>query len=344
MNNPNLQPIPELKTLSILLTYQCTAQCENCGTLSNPNNKTRLSLEEVYSAIEQAAELNYKLVVFTGGEATLNKKELILGIKKACEFNLPVRLVTNAHWAKSINSARKMVLELQNAGLVEINFSTGDQHTRFVPIDNVLNASLAAVERNIPVTIMVEIFKNRTISKSVVEEHPTFKYIINNYPYAIINIIESPWMPISSIPFYEYPEGITRNKENLSLSNGCDSVLSTTTLLADGTIAACCGIGMRRIPELQLGKIEDTKINDADKNAESDFLKKWIKIDGPEKILAWAAEHNPEIKWENMYSHQCQACFRLYKDPKVRRVIAQYHQEKFADVLFSEWLIHYYIK
>ncbi|MCQ6274661.1 radical SAM protein [Bacillus sp. V3B] len=342
MENFNLQPIPEMKTLSILLTYQCTAQCENCGTLSSPHIKTRLSLDEVHSVIEQAAELDYRLIVFTGGEATLNKRALIAGIKKAVELNLPVRLVTNAHWGKTIDLARKMISELQDAGLSEINFSTGDQHTRFVPLDNVMNATLAAVEYNMPATIMVEIFQDRSISKSVVEDHAIFKYAINNYPYGIINIIESPWMPISTRPSYKYPLGLTTNRKNLAVTKGCDSVLSTTTILADGNIAACCGIGMRKIPELKLGNIRDTKINKADNEAESDFLKRWIKIEGPEKILAWAAEHDPEIEWEDMYAHQCQACFRLYKDPKVRQVIRNHHQEKIADVLFSEWLMHHY--
>jgi hypothetical protein len=40
-----------------------------------------------------------------------------------------------------------------------------------------------------------------------------------------------------------------------------------------------------------------------------------------------------------MYAHRCQACLRLYKDPKVRDVIAQHHQEKIADVLVTEWLL-----
>lgn len=62
-------------------------------------------------------------------------------------------------------------------------------------------------------------------------------------------------------------------------------------------------------------------------------------MDGPDKILAWASTHDPEIKWEDMYTHQCQACFRLYKDHKVRKVIAEHHQEKIADVFFAEWLL-----
>ncbi|OIJ20897.1 radical SAM protein [Anaerobacillus alkalidiazotrophicus] len=344
MDDAMLSPIPVKKILSILLTYQCNAQCENCGTLSSPNNKVRLTLEDVHLAINQAANLDYQLIVFTGGEATLYKKELISGIKKANECGLPVRLVTNAHWAKSMDPARKIVKRLLDAGLTEINFSTGDQHTRFVPLENVMNASLAAVEHGLPVTIMCEIFRDRSITKSFIENHHTFKEIIYSYPNGIINIIESPWMSIDTNPSYHYPDGLTKNRDNLPVVKGCDSVLSTTTLLANGNIAACCGIGMRKIPELQLGNIDKMTLMEADQSAESDFLKRWIKVEGPERILAWASKHDPDIKWENMYAHQCQACFRLYKDEKVRQIIRKYHQEKMADVLFSEWLLHHYTK
>jgi hypothetical protein len=60
--------------------------------------------------------------------------------------------------------------------------------------------------------------------------------------------------------------------------------------------------------------------------------------------LAWAATHDSSIEWENLYSHRCQACLRIYQDPKVREVIREYHQEKIADVLLGEWLLYKYQK
>ena len=65
-------------------------------------------------------------------------------------------------------------------------------------------------------------------------------------------------------------------------------------------------------------------------------------MEGPERILEWASTHDPEIQWEDMYAHRCQACIRLYKDSRVKTVIQEHHQEKIADVLFNEWLLYHY--
>ena len=70
-------------------------------------------------------------------------------------------------------------------------------------------------------------------------------------------------------------------------------------------------------------------------------MKLWIHYKGPEKILAWAAEKNPTIVWENMYAHRCQACHRIYKDPEVSNVVREHYAELLADVLQSAWLDEY---
>jgi hypothetical protein len=71
----------------------------------------------------------------------------------------------------------------------------------------------------------------------------------------------------------------------------------------------------------------------------NDFLKIWIFVDGPEKILAWAATKDPSIKWENKYAHMCHACRDLYHNDKVRRTIREHHQEKIFDVYVRYWLL-----
>ncbi len=335
-------PLQPYRILSLMPTFQCTAECTHCGTLSSPREKTWLPVEDMLAAIDQAANSGYRLVVFTGGEATLAGKNLLVGIGKAASYGLSVRLVTNAYWAVNEKAAKQRITDFVSAGLTEINFSTGDQHARFVPLENVIRATRAAVEAKLPVAIMIEVVKERKITREVVEDHPEFKRLLQDVPSAGISLMESPWMPLSSSVVHEYPGEIAINQSNLATCKGCDSVLSTTTIEADGNIRACCGIGMRQIPELLIGNIREKKMADADRTAANDMLKRWIRVEGPERILAWTASHNPEIRWENMYAHRCQACHRLYKDPKVRQVIGEHHKEKIADILLAEWLLFHY--
>jgi len=336
-------PLRRAKTLSVMPTYQCTAACKHCGTYSSPKQTTFLDPELMLKAIEQAAQSGYKVVVFTGGEATLAEDALLRGIRLASSHGICTRIVTNAWWATDEQTADQFLKKLLEAGLVEINFSTGDQHTRFVPLENVLWASRAAAK--IPMktnVIMVETFAGRALTKHTVKAHSIYKSIRRDYPKASVRINESPWMPLSPGEVGHYAEGMSTTKKNLPVHTGCSSCMGTTTLQADGRIAACCGIGMRAIPELQVGHISSMSLTEADEVMENDFLKRWIRIEGPEKILAWAATHDPSIQWEGMYAHHCQSCVRLYRDPKVRAVILEHHQEKMADVLMAEWLLYHY--
>jgi len=335
--------LPLFKTLSVMPTQRCTAECLHCGTLSSPRARTALSREHVLAAIDQAAALaDYRVVVFTGGEATLAWPTLVAGIRRAHDHGLVTRLVTNGHWARSSAAARRRTGELRSAGLDEINFSTGDQHQRFVALERVIAGIRAAYEEGITtIALMIESVAERTITRHSVIEHPDYQAFVAEYPEARLLITESPWMPLDERQISRYGEAAVANDANLASRSGCDSVLSTTTLQPDGSITACCGLGVRTIPELTVGHLDDITIGEADRRAGDDFLKRWLRVEGPEHILHWAARHDQSIDWQNQYAHRCQACLRVYRDPSVRAVIREFHQEKHADVLVGEYALHH---
>lgn len=337
-------PLPPLgadKTLSLMLTYQCTAKCRNCGTLSNPKSRVHLEESLALQAIRDAARLGFAVVVFTGGEPLIRRDILLNCIELSRSLGVPTRVVTNAYWGSSLEEARSVITELRAAGLGEINFSTGSEHSRFVPVDSVLNAAFAAAEANLVVAIMLEVTAGATLTKSTLIDQPSFKRLRLKFPAADKWIIESPWMPLSPKSAQAYPQGYSINSSNVTTRVGCDSILSTATVQPDGRIGACCGLGMRLIPELQVGTIADG-LEDAMNTAEDDFLKRWLRVDGPEKILAWAASRNTELRWEDMYAHRCQACLRIYKDPAVRETIRRLHAEAIPDVVMAEYLLFHH--
>jgi hypothetical protein len=322
-------------------TYRCTAACRDCGTFSNPSPRhAALDGATVSRLIAEAGAAGYRGVVFTGGEATLELDVVLAGVAQAKALGMGTRLVTNGWWAETDAGARDVLRRLRSAGLDELNLSSGDQHTRFVPISSVIRASVTALNMGFrSLCVMVEVTDSSTIRKEDILEDEEFKRAVARHAGAHVQVFESPWMPINPRRRHSYPDGYLLNRSNVALKTGCTSCLTTTTVQADGRIAACCGIGMRTVPELQVGHVETTSLSEADRAAADDFLKRWIRLDGPEKILAWAAEIDPEIDWENIYAHKCQACLRVYKDDRVRAVIQQHHQEKFGDVLLGEFLL-----
>ena len=321
-------------------TYRCTAKCKSCRTLSSPSATERLSCDEVLLAIREAYSAGVGVVVFTGGEATLELNSLIAGLRLATELGLPTRLVTNAWWAEDETTAKTFLSELQEAGLTEINYSTGDQHVRFVSLENVLFAVRAALALNYNPCVMVESTANSGITAQFLQELPYQIETRKLFPGKLIKFNDSAWMPLSGKRLETYPSHRTYDKSNISAAGGCDSVIGTVTVQANGKLGACCGIGMRLIPELDQGLLGGTSLTSAFESAENDLLKRWIRAEGPEKILAWASSKDDRIQWEGRYAHRCQACLRMYKDEMVRDVIRDHICEKIGDIIFHEYLLY----
>ena len=327
------------RNLTLMLTYRCNAQCAECGTFSSPHDKSEITLETGLSSIDWAKECGLNQVVFTGGEPSLRWDDLVTCIRHATSLGMHTRVVSNAQWATSAEKAEKGIRELIDAGLKEINYSTGDEHVRFIPLENIIFAVGAAVNAGMSTALMFELR-----AKSRVDEADLIARLEKVAPPELMkekfNFIRSPWMPIRHDNIAEYQEGIYANKKNVARRTGCESILSNYVVQGSGKIAPCCGLGMRTVPELQIGDAvnrgnDKNPLATAIKEAERDlFLYALHKI-GPEKIVAWAAQKDPSIQWENMYAHRCQACMRIYRDPKVKQVIIDNIQELMAEMLYG---------
>lgn len=334
--------VNKAKTLSIMPTYTCTAACTDCASLSSPKIRDQLPLSVMLDAIHQAKSLGFYNVVFTGGEATLRWRDLLQCIRQAKALKFPTRLVTNAHWATTPTESAHRIAELISAGLDEINYSTGDEHARFVPLERIALACVAAVEADLPTWVMIETRQTRGIDAEVVRALPQLQ-LLTAAQRQRIHFVESPWMPLDPGSIESYPPGMAADQLSYKAHTPCDNILQTFTLQANGQIGACCGIGMRLIPELNVTTVDTPRFLEvATREAEEDFVKLWIHYKGPEQILAWAAQHNPDIQWEGLYAHRCQACARLYRDPVVRAVIREHYAEMMVEVLQSAWFDEHY--
>lgn len=326
------------KTLSIMPTNTCPASCANCGSLSGPGEKGGLTLDTMLTAIQEAKELGFYNVVFTGGEATLRWPDLLRAIRYATDIGFPTRIVTNAHWATNTHQAGRKIDALMAAGLKEINYSTGDEHARFIPVDRIINAIVASTSRSLWTSVVVELRARRTVTKATLEDDPRLRALPDDQR-KWLDIFEGPWMPLDPHATTDYTEHLTTNGRNVGSRCGCTSLLQTYTLQSDGGIAACCGIGQRLIPELTVARATGKgALRTAMERAENDFIKLWIHYLGPEKILAWASAKDPSIQWEGMYAHHCQACARVYKDQKVADLVRRHYPEMMATVVQAAWL------
>ena len=96
----------QLTGLHILLTYQCTFECDHCFVWGSPWQTGVFTLEKVRDVLDQALQLGtVKSIYFEGGEPFLYHPILVEGVRAAAERGFEVGLVTNAYWATSVEDA-----------------------------------------------------------------------------------------------------------------------------------------------------------------------------------------------------------------------------------------------
>jgi hypothetical protein len=95
-----------LSGLHLLLTYQCTFECDHCFVWGSPWNTSTMTLDTVRRILRQAADLGtIEWIYFEGGEPFLYYPVMRRGIEEASTAGFRVGIVSNAYWATSLEDA-----------------------------------------------------------------------------------------------------------------------------------------------------------------------------------------------------------------------------------------------
>lgn len=331
-------------TVTLLTTNRCTANCHSCGVGATPTGSKRLSLQTMRKYIDEAAELGVRLIVFSGGEPFLLGNDLTAAVRHATSAGLLTRFVSNAYWSTSRNTAFECLVELKKAGLCEVNFSTGKNHQHFVPVKNVINGVLTAIELEMTCAVMIELHeKNSYTTDDFLAEEELSVILENPETRGRLVVLESPWVDVTKDASKDLGKFRLLTTETLGHRTGCTSIIGGIAVSPDENLGACCGITCNHIPELTVGSLKRSSMAELIDLMKRDFIKRWLFAQGPEHILAWAAEHDPGIVWEGRYSHQCHACYAVYNSSAVRKVVAEHYNKKLLDVSFQCWMMSKYV-
>lgn len=316
----------------VLLTFKCNAMCEECCFECGPKNPFTLSEENIKNIIDQITEIeSIKFIVWTGGEAFLNYKLLLFSLNYAYKKGLCSRIVSNGFWAKNKDIAKKKLQPLIDRGLVELNISTGDNHQEYISIDNALTAAVSAVELGILAFISVESTGNSLFKEEDIYRHELYKELDKtDYNRNLFQVASTVWVSFHKDKKYTYDYEKPYLPE---LENGCDGLFQMINVDPKNVALACCGLGVEHINDLQLGKIstqKDSLVNLYNKQKE-DFMKQWLYVDGPVKILKKAKEWDSSIE-DKTFVHYCQTCAYIFNTPKVQKAIKDNYYKIIDDV------------
>ena len=303
------------ESITILPTYRCNAACEQCCFESNPDVEGRLSRQEIFDIIEGAKRdfATLKMVVFSGGECTLLKDDLFDAIRLATSLGLRTRIVTNGGWAKTKRTAANVADKLAAAGLKELNLSTGLDHQKWVPLQSVVHAAQAGLERG--VTTLITIEKDSPDSRCLAEASRSAEItaMLKDYPSSFY-LLSNAWMP-----FNDRWTDRGRQDAGPQANKGCEQLFHNLVFTPYREISACCGLTFEYIPELKVGRIgEGRSLIEMYENGLNDFLKIWVHVDGPRKIVKTLMGGGPESATVEEHVHICQSCVYMYQTPKIQ--------------------------
>lgn len=139
----------KLEGLHILLTYQCTYECEHCFVWGSPWQTGTLTLEQIEDILVQAKEAGTTSIYFEGGEPFLYYAVLVQAVRKAANMGFSVGIVSNAYWAISIADAEEWLRPFVGR-LADFTVSSDLFHCNQILGERPQNALAAAKWLNIP--------------------------------------------------------------------------------------------------------------------------------------------------------------------------------------------------
>lgn len=140
----------KLEGIHILLTYQCTFECDHCFVWGSPWQRGTLTLEQIQFTLEQAKAAGVESIYFEGGEPFLYYALLVSGVERAFEMGFNVGIVSNGYWAHTVEDALVWLRPLAGK-LADLSISCDLFHYSDEMLHQAQNAVIAAGQLGIPV-------------------------------------------------------------------------------------------------------------------------------------------------------------------------------------------------
>lgn len=309
-----------ISQLNIIIGDKCNAECSFCTNFSSPKGQNRLSDEDINKLIIEAKESGIKRIGFSGGEPFLFRKTLINACKLCKDLNLPFIIATNCFWAKNIKLTFATLSELKGLGLVKLQVSYDEEHSRFVEPGRIANTLEIA-----------KTLKISTILNSVyVDGGKRLRDIVKIQDFPELVIDEQPVVNVGRALDSKIIVKSGRSAGGLrdTLSN-CP-VLLQLTVNFDGEIFPCCSVGGFS-KHLSLGNIKDNNLRSALRNMFSKvsilFLQKYDTTHVANSIYEEEGKSFDSI---------CELCHYLHSSDQRYRGISEYAEREIIARMLGE--------
>ncbi len=270
--------------LHLMLTYQCTRECDHCFAWGSPRQRGSMTMARVRLILDQAKELDtVDCVTFTGGEPFLHYPVLLSAVRLAARYGLKVNLVTNGYWATDEADCAEWLGPL--AGLVQdLTISSDWHHWESDLKKHVGNACTVSQDLGIPVRVVSVVYpeslSHETVTGSVPVEESPLVYRGRAAEELAPGASGLPWPSFTAC-------------ESLDLRNPDKLYIDPS-----GNVQVCQGICVGNVVDTPLAEICDS------------YSPEYHPIIGPlleggpvELVLRHGLDHEP------VYADACHACY-----------------------------------
>jgi MoaA/NifB/PqqE/SkfB family radical SAM enzyme len=140
--------------IHVLLTYQCTLECDHCFVWASPRQTVTMGLSQMKQVLDETKEIGtVEWVFFEGGEPLLFYASLLEAARLARGHGFRVGLVTNAYWATTPADARAVLRPLREH-VERLEISADLYHGCEVMTGHVRTATAAAEELGFDVRLI----------------------------------------------------------------------------------------------------------------------------------------------------------------------------------------------
>jgi MoaA/NifB/PqqE/SkfB family radical SAM enzyme len=186
----------KLTSLHLLLTYQCTFECDHCFVWGSPRQNGTMSSDQIREILRQAHAVGtIESIYFEGGEPFLFYPILVNGIREAARQGFQTGIVSNAYWANNFEDALEWLRPM--VGMVgDLSVSSDLFHWNERISQNVRNAYEAAVKLGIPIGVIEVAQPEETHSEISFGQLPQGASAVMYRGRAAQNLVgRVPWQP-----------------------------------------------------------------------------------------------------------------------------------------------------
>ena len=195
----------KLNGLHLLLTYQCTFECDHCFVWGSPFQTGTMTLTQIRHVLEESRKHDsMQWIYFEGGEPTLYYPILLKAVQEAHLMGFQVGVVSNAFWASNLEDALTWLSPLKTY-IQDFSVSSDLYHYDEIQSQQASNAVAAAEELDIPVGVISIAQPQKSIRESATGQLPVGESDIMYRGRAAEKLSQktehSPWRSFTTCPY-----------------------------------------------------------------------------------------------------------------------------------------------